>query len=138
MKRPRTPKKQLKSRRVALDAKRRLKLKEKSGFRTVNGIELPPGAVLANWEALEHNYATFPHIAYPRFYADRPFTCRECGSEEIWKATQQKWWYETAKGPIDSIAIRCRSCRSKERERVAAARESQIAGLARKKQDRVY
>ena len=137
MKHPRTSKKQVKSRRLELDAKRTLKLKAEAGYRVVSGIELPPGAVLANWEALEHNQATIPQVAYPLFYADRPFKCRDCGSDELWMATQQKWWYETAKGPIDSIAIRCRSCRRKERDRVAAARETQLAGLARKAQGKV-
>ncbi|VTR95172.1 Uncharacterized protein OS=Thiorhodovibrio sp. 970 GN=Thi970DRAFT_01321 PE=4 SV=1: zf-trcl [Gemmata massiliana] len=44
-------------------------------------------------------------------YEDTPFTCADCGKEEIWTAAQQKWWYEVAKGTIYSRAIRCRSCR---------------------------
>jgi hypothetical protein len=47
----------------------------------------------------------------PRFYRDYEFTCADCGSPEIWTAAQQKWWYEVAKGPIYSRAIRCRACR---------------------------
>lgn len=71
-------------------------------------------------------------IAYPRYYEDRGFTCRDCGSAQVWTAAQQQWWYEVAKGSIDSVAIRCRDCRHAERERVAAAREAQRAGLVRK------
>jgi len=29
----------------------------------------------------------------------------------VWTAEQQKWWYEVAKGPIFSVAVRCRECR---------------------------
>jgi hypothetical protein len=31
-------------------------------------------------------------------YLDFPFACAWCGSEEVWTASQQKWWYEEAKG----------------------------------------
>jgi hypothetical protein len=53
----------------------------------------------------------------PLFYEDREFTCVECGREEVWTAGQQKWWYEVAKGPIFSTAIRCRACRKLLREK---------------------
>lgn len=130
MKHPRISKNSLKAKRQA----RTLKAREKAGYRMVDGIELPPGAILANWDALQHNEATIPDIDYPRFYADRAFQCRDCGVDEVWTARQQKWWYETAKGLIRSVAIRCRACRRKERARVASAREAQMAGLARKAQ----
>lgn len=130
MKHPRISKKSLKATREA----RTLKAREKAGYRMVDGVEVPPGAILANWDALRHNEATFPDIDYPRFYADRPFRCRDCDSHEVWTARQQKWWYETAKGTIQSVAIRCRSCRRKERECAASAREAHLAGHARKVQ----
>jgi hypothetical protein len=50
------------------------------------------------------------------FYEDKPFTCVDCGKEEVWTAEQQKWWYEVAKGPIYSTAIRCRPCRKARRD----------------------
>ena len=34
------------------------------------------------------------------FYEDIPFTCCDCGAEEVWTAEQQKWSYEVAKGAI--------------------------------------
>ena len=49
--------------------------------------------------------------ALPEFYIDRPFTCRICGKEEIWKAADQKWYYEEAKGDIDALAVECHGCR---------------------------
>ena len=45
------------------------------------------------------------------FYEDLRFTCRDCGSREVWTAEQQKWWYEVAKGKLYSTAARCRPCR---------------------------
>jgi hypothetical protein len=59
-----------------------------------------------------------PHNSYsggPLFYEDKPFICADCGKEEIWTAKQQQWWYEVAKGPIHSRAIRCRECRQARR-----------------------
>jgi len=58
----------------------------------------------------------------PEFYEDRTFVCRGCGVRETWTSAQQKWWYEEAGGYFFSTAIRCRACRSKERERVSEAR----------------
>jgi predicted RNA-binding Zn-ribbon protein involved in translation (DUF1610 family) len=50
------------------------------------------------------------------FYEDMPFVCVDCGKDEIWTAKQQKWWYEVAKGNIQSTAVRCRACRNALRE----------------------
>jgi hypothetical protein len=49
------------------------------------------------------------------YYEDLPFICRDCGSEQVWTAQQQQWWYEVAKGPIYSTAVRCRACRQARR-----------------------
>ncbi|MDR3212372.1 MAG: zinc-ribbon domain-containing protein [Azoarcus sp.] len=56
------------------------------------------------------------------FYRDKPFICKDCGAVEIWKAWQQKWWYEQRQGDPDSTAVRCRACRIRERERKTEAR----------------
>ena len=47
----------------------------------------------------------------PDFYLDLPFTCRHCGQREIWRASDQKWYYEVAKGNIDARAVVCHVCR---------------------------
>jgi hypothetical protein len=52
----------------------------------------------------------------PEFYDDVAFTCVDCGAHEVWKAADQKWWYEVAKGSIYSTAIVCRTCRTAQRE----------------------
>ena len=76
---------------------------------------LPPaGAVIADAAELSHNN-TYGRL--PRFYVDRLVVCRNCGTEEVWPAGRQKWWYEEANGNINTQAVLCRSCRTTERER---------------------
>jgi len=73
-----------------------------------------PSALPADPAKLTHinTYGTLPD-----FYIDRPFTCRVCGKEEIWKAASQKWYYEEAKGHIDAHAVECHDCRKAKRDR---------------------
>lgn len=65
--------------------------------------------------ALRADPAKLDHIntygCLPEFYMDKPFRCRDCGKEEIWKAAEQKWYYEEAKAHTDATAVRCRDCR---------------------------
>jgi len=68
----------------------------------------------------------------PEYYYDMEFTCRDCGSAEIWKAAQQKWWYEEAGGYFFATAVRCRECRAKERHRKQETRRTHLEGLMRK------
>lgn len=75
-----------------------------------SSITPPFGSVMADHKALAHNN-TYDRL--PVFYMDRVFVCRDCGREEIWTASQQKWWYEEAKGNINATAVRCRPCRKK-------------------------
>lgn len=86
----------------------------------------PPGAVEADPAELAHNNT---YGLLPLYYLDKAFTCRDCGSEELWTAKQQKWWYEVAKGNINSTAVRCRACRRREQERRAEARRVHLQGL---------
>ena len=76
-----------------------------------------------------------PDFVERGFYVDRPFVCKDCGKAEIWTATQQKWWYETAKGDVWTVAVRCRACRRLERQRKSEARRVHLEGLARKARD---
>lgn len=85
--------------------------------------------VAADATQLVHNNT---YGVLPTFYEDYAFTCRDCGSHEVWKAARQKWWFEVAKGAINSRAVRCRSCHLIERARVAEARRGSQEGLARK------
>ncbi|WP_444938452.1 zinc-ribbon domain containing protein [Microbulbifer sp. JMSA002] len=58
---------------------------------------------------MHHSY----YIDIPLYYLDREFQCKDCGSEEVWTAKQQKWWYEIAKGDFETSTVRCRPCRKK-------------------------
>jgi Probable zinc-ribbon domain len=75
-----------------------------------------------------------PDFVRRGYYIDIPFRCVDCGKGQIWTGTQQKWWYEVAKGFVYSTAIRCRACRRKERDRRAEARRVHSEGMARKRQ----
>lgn len=93
------------------------------------------GKLLVNSSLLRptNSYST-PDYVGRGYYVDRSFRCKDCGKEEIWTATQQKWWYEVAKGDVFTAAIRCRPCRRRERERKEIARRVSSEGLARKQQ----
>jgi hypothetical protein len=78
----------------------------------VGPIRIPIGAILADPAEQAGNNSYLP----PVFYQDMDFECRDCGRAETWTAEQQHWWYEVAKGPVDSTAVRCRPCRQRRRE----------------------
>jgi hypothetical protein len=82
-----------------------------------------------------NSYGT-PAFVQRGYYQDLMFQCIDCGVEEVWRATQQKWWYEVAKGYVDTTANRCRPCRRKERQRKDEARRVHVEGLARKQERR--
>ena len=93
-----------------------------------------PGEVKVNTVFLPSTYSyDMPEFVRRGYYLDQPFQCQDCGVQEVWTARQQKWWYETAKGDIWTVASRCRPCRRRERERKAAARKTHLEGLAKKK-----
>ena len=94
-------------------------------------VSLPAGAVVADPLQLSHNNTYSP---LPRFYVDRVVQCRQCGKEEVWPAERQKWWYEVAKGNINTQAVLCRACRQAEDERKTAARRVHLEGVARKQE----
>lgn len=60
-----------------------------------------------------------PHNSYsPKFwYRDQEFQCADCGRTHVWTAKEQRWWYEVAKGPIYTRAVRCRECQKAFKER---------------------
>jgi hypothetical protein len=67
-----------------------------------------PSALPADPSKLSH-INTYGSL--PEYYIDRPFVCRLCGKREIWRARDQKWYYEEAKGHIDALAVECHDCR---------------------------
>jgi hypothetical protein len=71
-----------------------------------------PSALPADPEKLRH-INTYGSV--PEFYIDQPFHCRQCGKWEIWKARDQKWYYEETKGHTDAKAVECHDCRTTKR-----------------------
>lgn len=124
-----------KQRRTEIVSKRRARKEEESSARAGQRVrDLPGGAAPCNPALLApyNSYGQPPFVARGH-YVDLPFTCVGCGKEEVWRATQQKWWYEVAKGNVESRANRCNSCRRAERERQAQARRVHLEGIQRKK-----
>ncbi|HET9404281.1 MAG TPA: zinc-ribbon domain containing protein [Burkholderiales bacterium] len=94
----------------------------------------PAGVVRVNAEALApyNSYGT-PLFVQRGYYEDVRFTCSGCGSREVWRAAQQKWWYEVAKGNVCSGAKLCRACRRREQARRDEARRVHLEGIARRR-----
>ncbi len=89
-------------------------------------INPPPGSVLADQSELKHNNT---YGALPLFYVDKLVICRTCKKEEVWKAENQKWWYEEIKGNINTQAVLCRQCRKKEKIKKEHSRKIHMEGL---------
>lgn len=92
-----------------------------------------------NYTALEQKtprHADTTFFLKAGWYRDYPFHCRDCRKLEIWTDTQQKWWYEVAKGGILTCATRCRACRKSAREKQAEHRRKTAEGYAKKKAQR--
>ena len=98
-----------KQRRLEIKEKRRKKAMILADIDTTNILNMPSGAIKADHSNLGHNNT---YGLLPKFYVDKSYSCRDCGSSEIWTAKQQRWWYEAAKGHINSTAVRCRRCRN--------------------------
>ena len=95
---------------------------------------LPTGSAPVNAALLAPNNSYgFPEFVHRGYYLDLPFSCQGCGKEEVWTATQQKWWYEVAKGFAYSTAKLCRACRRQARARSDESRRLHLEGIARKK-----
>src|SRR5690242_7707819 len=106
--------KSTKQKRTEIKAKREKKTQKRALKSCLTLVQRPGNVVRVNPVALAPSNSYSP---LPLFYVDKPFTCRDCGKAEVWRATQQKWWYEIAKGNTDSTAVRCRPCRRKEQQR---------------------
>jgi hypothetical protein len=94
----------------------------------------PDGSVGVNVAALAPNNSYgVPRFVERGYYSDEPFKCSNCGTEQVWTAWQQKWWYEVAKGYVYSTAKLCRACRRREQARRVEARRVHLEGIKRKR-----
>ena len=118
-----------KQRRLEIKTRRQRK-SGTSGDGTFDPRNFRPGScVTADHAKLAHNSY---YCELPIFYVDKTFNCRACGSQNTWSAKKQKWWYEIAKGRIESIAIYCRDCRIKRRKE-KEVQKTRMAELAKRK-----
>jgi len=127
-----------KQRRLEIVARRKkLAVKRKAVATAVALKNTPYRMVAVNEELLAPNNSYgAPAFVRRGYYVDIPFRCADCGKEEVWTGSQQKWWYEVAKGFVYSSAVRCRACRRKERARRDEAKRVHLEGIARKNQAR--
>lgn len=123
----------LERRRIKRGAKEAEAARERERERDRTQRELAKKHVLVNPDNLRPNnsYST-PDFVERGYYMDRPFNCKSCGTAQVWTETQQKWWYEVAKGDVWAIAVLCRPCRRREQVRRVAAREVHLSGIAAK------
>jgi hypothetical protein len=123
-----------KQRRVEIKTKRKHKVAKIHLRNNQQERQLRPVFGPAVNEALlaPNNSYGAPDFVYRGYYVDRPFRCVDCGKEEVWTGTQQKWWYEVAKGFVYTTAVRCRLCRRKKRAQSDESRRVHLEGLERK------
>ena len=108
--------------------------RQKSRQRRRQSERTAAGPVRVNVAALAPNnsYGT-PRFVKLGYYEDVTFTCSGCGVAQVWTASQQKWWYEVAKGFVYSAAKHCRPCRRREQARRVEARRVHLEGVRRKR-----
>ncbi len=117
--------------------RRRTPAERKALRRTGRELKKTHGRVLVEATRLAPNNSwEEPEFVRRGHYVDQPFSCRDCGKAQVWTATQQKWWYEVARGGLFTVASRCPACRRRERERREEARRVHQEGLAAKQAKR--
>jgi hypothetical protein len=59
------------------------------------------------------------YTVVPRhWYVDATFSCHDCGTDFIFTANEQRFWYEERRFFIDSLPKHCLRCRKAERTRL--------------------
>ena len=91
---------------------------------------LKDGTIIRVDKSKVFSHSVLPTI--PDYYKDTWFTCKDCSEEDLWTAKQQRRWYEEQGGEIESIAVRCRACRKKEKLRKEEARRIHFEGLKKR------
>ena len=124
-----------KQRRAEIKRKRQQPMKERDSLANRSQPRRSPDRLIPVNEALlaPNNSYGVPDFVTRGFYVDMPFRCVDCSKEEVWTGSQQKWWYEVAKGFMYSSAIRCRACRRKKRERRQEVRQAHLEGILQKR-----
>ena len=136
--------KKQKCERIGESKRQRRERKKRDEQKLEDAQRLKTQAARQGLVAIDHSklksHSVMPSSRVPslggEYYLDYKFTCKDCGEQAVWTGRQQKWWHEEIGGDVESIAVRCRDCRVKERLRKEAARRSRDEGMARKQLER--
>ena len=125
--------KSCKQRKVEIKAARLKRNARLQGLPWSLPVRIPSGVAACDPAQLapSNSYGA-PAFVTRGYYVDTAFRCKDCGAEGVWTATRQKWWYEIAKGNVETRAVRCKACRAHERARKEIARQIHQAGLLAK------
>ncbi|MCW1887782.1 zinc-ribbon domain-containing protein [Luteolibacter flavescens] len=82
--------------------------------------EIPADAIPVDPDLV--SFGSERSYSHPAYFRDYTFLCSDCGVPGVWTAEDQRWYYETTKAASYQVAVRCRECRLKERERIREAR----------------
>ncbi len=89
-----------------------------------------PGHLFSGVRHLDYSTAIRADISQQNFsvcprhwYIDAAFCCSRCGQGFVFRADEQKFWYEALKFWIDSIPRQCAKCRNELRHLKALQRE---------------
>jgi hypothetical protein len=108
--------------------------RQKTRKQRQRAVSAAEGSVRVNVAALAPNNSYgVPRFVERGYYSDQLFKCSICGTDQVWTASQQKWWYEVAKGYVYSTAKLCRPCRRREQARRSEARRVHLEGIKRKR-----
>lgn len=83
---------------------------------------LPRNAVRAN-PRIQVSWGGVPLY----YYVDETRSCVQCQQDFVFRAREQKYWYESLQFPIANKAIRCLRCRRRRRSKFAVMRALQGA-----------
>ena len=87
---------------------KRLAKLQKQG-RLVHGVEIPEDALAADPDRQDHGGG----YAAKYYYKDIHFVCRGCGKKDVWRAEQQKRYFEEQKGNIYNEPKWCYRCHAR-------------------------
>jgi hypothetical protein len=119
-----------KSRKAELRQKKEKQIEKRTRREAAQSVT---GLVQVNKEAVVlTNFIGIPEFYKRGYYLDEAFICKDCGSDEQWTATQQKWWFEVIKARTDTMAVRCKACRRRRRESIALNNIRTEEGLRKK------
>lgn len=75
--------------------------------------DIPPDAIPATVAVVAKWRSRQSLVARPPYYRDIEFACQDCGKAAVWRAQDQRHWYEVLGGSMYAEPRRCADCRRK-------------------------